>query len=98
MIVEEDKKEQKRICHYLKEEMADMKQQLDNAKDTILDLWQQNEDTPLELNDLQFILSKTIVMHPNGKGATKKLDVVVVSLIMQLLIGGAKPTAIHIIL
>ena len=37
-------------------------------------------------------------MHPNGKGSTKKWDVAVVSLIMQLLIGGTKPTAIHIIL
>ena len=52
MIAEEEKKEQERISHDLKEEMADMKQQLNDAKDMILDLWRQNEDTPLELNDL----------------------------------------------
>ena len=51
IIAEDEKKKQERISHDLKEEMADIKQQLDDAKDTILDLPHQNEDTSLELND-----------------------------------------------
>ena len=93
MEAEQGKDDLERICSDQKQQMIDMKQRLDNAIDTILDLQQQNKETPL-----QFTLCKTTVANPSGKGANRKWDVEVVFLIMQLLVGGAKPTAIHAIM
>ena len=93
MEAEQGKEDLERICSDQKQQMIDMKQQFDNAIDTILDLQQQNKETPL-----QFTLFKTTVANPSGKGANRKWDVEVVFLIMQLLVRGAKPTAIHAIM
>ena len=93
MEVEQGKKYLERICYDQKEEIADMKQQFDNTIDTVLDLQQQNKETPL-----QFTFYKITVTNPSGKEANRKWDIEIVFLIIQLLVGGAKPTAIHIIL
>ena len=70
-----------------------MKERLDEALDTILDQQKVIKETPA-----QFTLTKTVTTNCSGRGGSRKWDVEVVFLIMQLLVGGAKPTAIHAIM
>ena len=76
-----------------KQQIIDMKERLDITLDTILDLQKEKNISPL-----QFTLCKTATVNHSGHRGSRKWDVEVVFLIMQLLVGGAKLTGIHAIM